>query len=134
VEDAFGYVLLAVVLVSAVVAVLSLHGDRYGHIGRGGLFEDDPKQRLEAPASAAVVDEEARQMLGARNARRVAKGQAPLDVEAELARLKRPVADPALESEVRDLVIARNARRARRGQPPLDVESEVQKQLKDLMG
>jgi hypothetical protein len=73
-------------------------------------------------------------MLDARNARRLVRGQAPLDVEEELARLTRPAADPALEAEVRQLVEARNARRARRGQPPLDVEAEVRQQLDDLMG
>src|SRR5829696_9636243 len=82
VEDAFGYILVAVVVVSAIVAVLSLRGDRYEHIGRGGLFEDEPKRR-DAPVPQAVVDEEVRQMLDARNARRVARGQEPLDVDAE---------------------------------------------------
>jgi hypothetical protein len=73
-------------------------------------------------------------MLGARNARRVARGEQPLDVEAELDRLRRPAADPALEAEVRSLVEAKNARRARQGKEPLDVEAEVQRQLRDLMG
>jgi hypothetical protein len=134
VEDAFGYILVIVVVVSAIVAVLSLRGERYDHIGRGGLFEDDPKQRRDEPMSTAIRDEEVRQMLDARNARRAAKGQAPLDVEEELARLTKPVRDPALESEVRQLVEARNARRVRRGQAPLDVETEVRRQLDDLMG
>jgi hypothetical protein len=137
VEDAFGYVLVAVVVVSAIVAVLSLRGDRYEHIGRGGLFEDEPQRRDSGSApveSQAVVDEEVRQMLDARNARRVARGQDPLDVEAEIRRLNKPVADPALEAEVRQLVEARNARRVRRGQPPLDVEAEVRRQLDELMG
>jgi hypothetical protein len=133
VEDAFGYILVVVVVISAIVAVLSLRGERYEHIGRGGLFEDEPKRR-DAPVPQAVVDEEVRQMLDARNARRVARGQEPLDVEAEIRRLSVPAADPALEAEVRQLVEARNARRARRGQPPLDVEAEVRRQLDDLMG
>ena len=132
-EDAFGYILVVVVVISAIVAVLSLRGERYDHIGRGGLFEDDPKRR-DAPVPQAVVDEEVRQMLDARNLRRVARGQEPLDVDAEIRRLNKPVADPALEAEVRQLVEARNARRARRGQPPLDVEAEVRRQIDDLMG
>jgi hypothetical protein len=73
-------------------------------------------------------------MLDARNARRAARGEAPLDVDAEMERLMRPAADPALEAEVRSLVEARNARRARQGKEPLDVEAEVQRQLRDLMG
>ena len=135
-EDAFFYVLLGVVAVSTVVAVLSLRGDRYEHIGRGGLFEDEPK-RAEAPVSQAVVDEEVRQMLDAKSARRGARGEDPLDVEAEMRRLAGragPASDPALEAEVRQLVIARNARLVRRGKPPLDVEAEVRRQLDDLMG
>ena len=73
-------------------------------------------------------------MLEARNARRVSRGQEPLDVEAEIRRLSEPVADPALEAEVRQLVEARNARRVRRGEEPLDVETEVRRQIDDLMG
>jgi hypothetical protein len=134
VEDAFGYVLFAVVIVGSIVAVISLKGERYDHIGRGGLFEDDPKQRR-AETPRAVRDEEVRQMLDAANARRVARGEAPRDVDEELRRLQgQPSADPALEAEVRQLVVARNARRARRGDEPLDVEAEVQRQLRDLMG
>jgi hypothetical protein len=135
VEDAFGYVLFAVVIVAAILAVVSLRGERYDHIGRGGLFEDEPR-KADAPVSAAVRDEEVRQMLAARNARRVARGEEPLDVEDELARLTRPTAsaDPALAAEVRALVEAKNRRRVRRGQPPLDVEAEVQRQLRDLTG
>jgi hypothetical protein len=133
VEEAFGYVLFIVVVLAAIVAVISLRGERYDHIGRGGLFEDDTSTRAtETPV--AVRDEEVRQMLEAANARRVARGEAPRDVEAELQRLTRPAADPALEAEVRDLVQARNARRVRRGEPPLDVEAEVERQLRDLMG
>jgi len=85
--------------------------------------------------SKAERDDEIRQMLEARNARRVARGQPAVDVEAELLRLTGPTAvaaDPALRAEVRQLVQARNARRARRGQPPLDVEAEVERQLRDL--
>lgn len=134
VEEAFSYVLLAVVAVSVVAAVVSLRGDRYDHIGRGGLFEEEPGRTEQVPA--AVRDEEVRQMLDARNARRVARGQEPVDVEAELARLIRPAssADPALAAEIRALVVARNERRARRGEAPLDVEAEVRRQLDDLMG
>ena len=71
----------------------------------------------------------------AKNARREARGEQPLDVEAEVAALTRPgpgTADDALRDEVRQLVIARNERRLRRGQEPLDVETEVERQLQDL--
>ena len=139
VEDAFGYVLFAVVIVAAIVALISLRGERYDHIGRGGLFEDDdPRPRGPAGSvpmgSAAERDEEIRQMLGARNERRAARGEAPLDVDEEVARLTRPAFDPALVAEIRSLVEAKNERRARRGQPPLDVEAEVRRQISDLSG
>jgi hypothetical protein len=65
----------------------------------------------------------------------VARGLAPLDVEAEIAALTQPTPAPAdaeLREEVRQLVIARNERRMRKGQEPLDVEAEVERQLRDL--
>src|SRR5918997_138202 len=87
--------------------------------------------------AAAERDDEIRQMLTARNARREAKGQAPLDVEDELRRLTSAApatADPALEAEVRQLVVARNERRVRQGKAPLDVEEEVRRQIRELGG
>jgi hypothetical protein len=81
--------------------------------------------------SAAERDAEIRQLLEARNARRAARGEAPVDVEEELRALTAPAADPELAAEVRQLVEARNARRIARGQPPLDVEAEVSKRLRE---
>jgi hypothetical protein len=137
-QDAFAIVLV-VVLVGAVVAAVwagLAARDPYGQIGRGGLSLDAP-DRPAAPAFAVAQAEreaEIRQLLEARNARRVARGQEPEDVEARLAELLdvRPAADPALVAEVRDLVVARNARRARAGKAPLDVEAEVARQLREL--
>jgi hypothetical protein len=139
VEEAFGTVLLLVVIAATIAAIVSMHGARYDHVGRGGLFEEDDRPRPEPPPAVAAAerDDEIRQMLTARNARREAKGKAPLDVEDELRRLTRsaPAAsDPALEAEVRQLVIARNERRVRAGKAPLDVEAEVQRQLRELAG
>ena len=74
-------------------------------------------------------------MVEARSARRVAKGQEPLDVDAEIDALTRPATasrDDALVQEVRELVIARNERRLRQGKEPLDVEAEIDRQLRDL--
>jgi hypothetical protein len=79
-----------------------------------------------------VREEEIRQMLEARNARRVRRGEQPLDVEEELGRLTRPRIDPALRGEIRDLVVARNYRRARAGKPALDIEAEVERQIAEL--
>ena len=71
-------------------------------------------------------------MLGARNARAAARGEAVVDVEDELQRLTAPAVDPALREEVRELVVARNRRREARGEAPLDVESEVERQLREF--
>jgi hypothetical protein len=146
-QDAFGIVIFAVVGISAVIAIISLfgRGRMYDDIGRGGLSigEDrDMRPRgagevASAPVSKAERDDEIRQMLRARNARRTARGEAPADVEAELAELTRappPGADPEILEEVRTLVMARNARRVARGKAPLDVEAEIARQLRDLPG
>jgi hypothetical protein len=82
--------------------------------------------------AAGERDEEIRQMLQARNARRIRQGKEPLDMEAEMAALARPAIDPGLAGEIRQLVVARNARRARQGKEPLDVEAEVERRLRDL--
>ena len=86
-------------------------------------------------SSAAALrerDEEIRQMLEARNSRRVRRGEQPLDVDEELAKLTAPQIDPELRAEIRDLVIARNYRRARAGKPPLDVEAEIEREIAEL--
>lgn len=138
-EDAFGYVVFGVVIVAAIVAVATLRSSRsaYDQIGRGQMSLRDGSDRGSEPAPTGAValrerDDEVRQMLEARNARRARRGEAPLDVEDELRRLTAPQVDASLVAEVRSLVIARNERRARRGQPPLDVEEEVARQLREL--
>jgi hypothetical protein len=136
-QDAF-VIVLVVVLIGAVVAAVwagLAARNPYGQIGRGGLFEEPVRP---AAATAAVLagerEAEIRQMLEARNARRLRAGRQAVDVEAELAALldTRPPADAALVGEIRDLVIARNARRVRAGKEPLDVEAEVARQLREL--
>jgi hypothetical protein len=135
-QDAFGIVLFIVVAVGVIAAIASLfvRGRLYDEIGRGGLSIDRPPPT--GPAASAERDDDIRQMLEARNARRAARGQAPVDVESELAALTRPpaAADPEIVEEVRALVRARNHRRIARGLQPLDVEAEVERQLRDLPG
>ena len=137
-QDAFGIVIFAVVIAAVIVAALTLRvtARTYDQIGRGGMSlrdgSDRPVGEVTPAMAAAERDEEIRQMLEARNARRLRQGREPLDVEAEMAALARPAVDPGLAREVRDLVIARNARRARQGKEPLDVEAEVQRRLRDL--
>jgi len=134
--DAFGTVLIAVSLLAVVVAAISYWGSGriYSGLGRGDLELE--RDRPAAAASAAEAQEEIVQMLEAKSRRREARGEAPLDLEEELAALTATGAghDPALRDEVRQLVIARNERRLRQGKEPLDVEVEVERQLRDLGG
>jgi hypothetical protein len=137
-QDAFVWVLVVVVAGAVIAAAWAGIASRnpYSQIGRGGLFEDTaPKAGgVQTAVAAAEREAEIRQMLTARSARRIARGGAPIDVEAELAALlaQRPPADPALVAEVRQHVEARNARRIRAGKAPLDVEQEIARQLRDL--
>jgi hypothetical protein len=140
VQEAFGVVIFAVVAIAAVVALITFVGSRkaYDDIGRGAFaMRDDVPRPAPPPSPAAAArerDDEIRQLLDARNERRTRKGQAPLDVEAELKRLTGPTIDPGLKAEVRQLVVARNERRRRAGKEPLDVDTEVERQLRELSG
>ena len=139
--DAFPLVIIGISLLAIVVAVIAslASGGLYERIGRGGLSMDGHEQhggpKPGSVAAQAEADEEIRQLVEAKSARRVARGEQPLDVEAEIASLTRPApapADEGLREEVRQLVTARNARRIRQGKEPLDVEAEVDRQLRDL--
>jgi hypothetical protein len=138
--DAFGIVVIAVALVGVVAAAVSYWGSGrvYRGIGKGDFGLDrDEGGRPAAPApQGAEAQEEIRQMLEAKSARREARGEAPLDVDAEVAALTNPApaVDAGLREEVRQLVVARNERRARQGKEPLDVESEVERELRELRG
>jgi hypothetical protein len=133
--EAFGIILIAVSVVAVLAAAVS-------YWGSGGIYSrlgsSDLEMRREEPAaSPAEAQEEIRQMLEAKSRRREARGEAPLDVEAEVAALSSSAPgshDPALREEVRQLVVARNERRLRQGREPLDVDSEVERQLRDLGG
>ena len=136
----FGTVVIVLALVAVVVATLSYWGSGriYRGLGKGGLGMDHDERPPSAAAGpqSAEAQEEIRQMLEAKSARREARGEAPLDIESELASLTTaaPAVDPALREEVRQLVVARNERRARQGKEPLDVEAEVDRELRDLRG
>lgn len=137
VQEAFGNVLFVVVVLGVVVAGITLatSGKAYDEIGKNGLNDgtDRPAggEGTDA-ASVAVRDEEIRQMLEAKNQRRVRKGQAPVDVDAEIAALTRTRIDPGLEEEIRALVESRNRRRLRQGKEPLDVEAEIARQIAEF--
>lgn len=138
--ETFGTVVIVVAVLGAVVAALvfARSGAVYEELGKGDLALDEPELRKgPQPGSAAwqaEADMELRQLLEAKAARAEARGEQPIDVEAEMARLSRPPpADPGLRAEVRELVIASNERRVRRGQEPIDdLEAEVERRLRDL--
>ena len=133
--DALPIVIVVVITLAAVATVVALVSGRgaYDGIGRGALtFDRDAT--APAPEADPFRDAEIRQLLEARNARRTARGDAPVDVDAELAALNRPAVDDSLRAEIRSLVEARNARRVARGAEPLDVEAEVERRLSELDG
>jgi hypothetical protein len=136
VQEAFGIVIFIVVGVGSLVALVTFatSGRSYDEIGKGGLFDEGPAARTPATGAAAdrERDDEIRQMLEARNARRVRRGEATVDVDVELAALTRTRIDPALLQEIRELVEARNRRRVRAGKEPLDVEAEIARQAQEL--
>ena len=140
-EESFGTVVIVLAVVAAVIAAAAYvgSGKLYEGIGKGAFSLDQPdRPKGPQPGTAAydaAAEAETRQMLEAKSALRVARGESPLDIDAEYDALTAPAVggrDEALRDEVRQLVIAKNERRARRGEPPLDVEAEVDRQLRDL--
>jgi hypothetical protein len=143
-ESIFPIVVFGAVGVSLVMSVVFLlsrgSGSVYDEIGQGGMTRDSEAPMMgSSPMSSAVdraeQEREVRQMLSARSARMVQRGQPALDIDAEVAKLLAPAAaghDPGLEDEVRQLVTAKNERRARNGLEPLDVAAEVERTLAEL--
>jgi len=141
-----GFVLTLITLIALPIALIAFarSGPLWEGVGKGPFAieqELPPPSRLaqaEPPVDRALQETEARQMIKAKSYRRQERGEAPLDVEAEVARLLEapgaagPAIDEKLRDEVRQLVLARNERRMRRGEAPLDVEAEVERQLADL--
>ncbi|OLE37000.1 MAG: hypothetical protein AUG48_05655 [Actinobacteria bacterium 13_1_20CM_3_68_9] len=142
-----GEVILIVVLAAIPVSLATFvfgAGNALKQIGKGQFaveFDSDLPSRLidSSPAPSGEAREaEIRQMLEAKAYRQQTRGEAPLDVEAELGKLlaERPAASPGVDrdlaEEVRQLVVARNERRVRQGKEPLDVDEEVRRQLREL--
>jgi hypothetical protein len=140
VDATLATVIWVVFIVGAVIGVVGLFATHrtWEDFGKDRLLLDSEPGHSANSGSAVALherDEEIRQMLEARNARRLRRGEEPLDVEAELSRLTAPAVDPELRDEIRQLVEARNYRRTRAGKPPLDVEAEVEREIarfKDL--
>jgi hypothetical protein len=142
-----GYVLAAITLFALPIAAVAFarSGPAWRGIGKGPFAIEGamPPPRTGGPAppvDPALQAAEARQMIEAKSYRRQRRGEAPLDVEAEVTKLldspgaAGPGPDERLRAEVRELVVARNERRMRSGRPPLDVEAETKRQLDDLIG
>ena len=133
-HGAFGIVIWVVCIGAAVIALLIVlsNSRTWEDFGKDHLLMDSEAPRSPGAGSLRERDEEIRQMLEARNSRRLRRGEAPIDVDRELARLTSPSVDPELRREIRDLVKARNYRRARAGKPPLDVDAEVEREIARL--
>jgi hypothetical protein len=140
-----GDVFLLAIVVAIPFAILSFILGAKGALGQIGKGQFAIEQELPQktggappPVSPEVREAEVRQLVEAKAYRQAARGETPLDVEAEVERLldDRPATGPAddaeLRDEVRQLVVARNERRARKGQEPLDIEAEVERQLREL--
>ncbi len=141
-----GKILLFVALVALPIAAVAFAGagKALKTLGKGrfAIEQELPAPRTlgpPPPVSPAVREAEVRQMLEAKSYRRQQRGEAPLDVEAEVERMlatPQPGVgmgmDAQLREEVRQLVVARNERRMRKGQQPLDVEAEIRRQFADL--
>jgi hypothetical protein len=145
-----GYALAAITLFVLPIAAFSFarSGAAWDDIGKGrfGVMHSMPPPRIvqpPQPVDKAIQAAEARQMLEAKSYRRLQRGEAPLDIETEMALLLesgtganpgKADLDEKLRAEVRELVIARNERLMRAGKEPLDVEAEVERQVADFIG
>jgi hypothetical protein len=142
-----GDVILIVVLATIPVALLTFvlgAKNALDEVGKGQFaveFESDLPSTItdtDKESTPAAREDEIRQFLEAKAYRQRTRGEAPVDVDAELKRLLAegpsiPTGvDPQLAAEVRQLVVARNERRARQGKEPLDVDREVERQLREL--
>jgi hypothetical protein len=143
VHSTFNIVIWVVCILAVLIAIGALIASRktWEDFGKGKFVMDGdsgPNSRSDPGAATASSerDDEIRQMLEARNERRVRRGEPPIDIEQELARLTTapPAIDPALREEIRQLVVARNHRRVRAGKPPLDVEAEIEREIAGLSG
>jgi hypothetical protein len=142
-----GEVIMIIVFATIPIALLTFAlgaKNALNQVGKGQFaveFESDLPSKLtdsDAEGSPAAREAEIRQLVEAKSYRQKARGEAPLDVDAEVKRLlteqsqQASSIDSRLVEEVRQLVVARNERRVRQGKEPLDVEQEVERQLREL--
>src|SRR5437764_7746875 len=103
----FGTVIVVVGCLGVIVAVFSLRGARglYDTIGKGAFSLDEPDRprgpEPGSPQARAEAEEEVRQLVEAKSARRQARGEPALGVDAEVAPLvaSPPGLDGALRAE-----------------------------------
>ena len=83
-DDAFLTVVIGVSLLAFVIAAIALatSGGSYDEIGRGGISVDEPQGR----ETYADVVAEVRELIELSNTHRIARGEPPLDVDAEVSR------------------------------------------------
>lgn len=134
VQSAFGIVIFSVVGISGLIAIATfVFGGAPPHstIGGNAFTVADA-----GPETAEMREDDVRQMLEARNQRRIARGESPGDVDAELRDLLAPQQDRALDgevlAEVQAIVSARQARRRRRGRPEGDFDAEVDELVRSI--
>ena len=87
-EDAFLPVVIGVSLLAVIAAAIALatSSGAYDRIGSGGLSGDEDRPPAPNRSRRPRAAEEVRQLVEARNARRVARGEPPLDVDAEVSK------------------------------------------------
>lgn len=142
-EAGFAIVLVVVIGIPLAAMALGWAGRSAGeHLGEDEFSisydsESSDSDGGEVPIAPAVRREEIRQMVQARSDRAEARGERPINVEAEVERLLDgesgdPGEDATLREEVRQIVVARNERLARQGKQPLEIEDEVERRLREL--
>ena len=84
-QDALPIVVVAVVVLAGLVGVATVLFSRgaYDHIGRSEITFDHEAERAD---EGSTLEVEVRAFVEARNARLVARGKPPLDVEEEVKR------------------------------------------------
>jgi hypothetical protein len=84
VQDALPIVIVAVVVVGGLVGVATVLFSRgaYDHVGRSTITFDHEAERADEDS----IRDEVRTLVEAHNARLVARGRPPLDVESEVER------------------------------------------------
>lgn len=132
----FGIVIFSVVGISGLIAIGTfLFGGQPPHSSIGGNAFT-PTTGDPGVETQEMREDDVRQMLEARNRRRIARGESPEDIDAELRDLLSGPAEPAVDTEVRAeveaIVGARHARRRRRGQPEGDFEAEVEELIRSI--